>query len=118
MAGIWCEGCQETTNGEAWEAVSDGKAARRRLEELPLRRATYSYLRNTIAQRQLPERPLTSVTGMSQFRRPELHFFEKKSIEWEYALARKWARAHQQKVLDEDRPTVGEMVLSPKKPTS
>jgi hypothetical protein len=55
---------------------------------------------------------------MSQFRRPELHFFEKKSIEWEYALARKWARAHQQKVLDEDRPTVGEMVLSPKKPTS
>jgi hypothetical protein len=48
---------------------------------------------------------------MIQRRRPELYysnFFEKLSIAWEFARARKWARAHPKTVLDQKRPTVGE----------
>jgi hypothetical protein len=45
-------------------------------------------------------------------------FFEKKSIALEYALARKWARAHPLEVLDKERPTVGEMVPPSKKPAN
>jgi hypothetical protein len=44
--------------------------------------------------------------------------FEKKSIALEYALARKWARAHPLEVLDKERPTIGEMVPPLKKPAN
>jgi hypothetical protein len=45
-------------------------------------------------------------------------YYEKLSIAYEHAIAKKWARVNRPKLLDKNRPTVGEMMPPPEKPTT
>jgi hypothetical protein len=49
---------------------------------------------------------------MFKFRKPDIHlssYYEKISMAFEYALARKWKRGHLRTLLNKERPTIGEM---------
>jgi hypothetical protein len=55
---------------------------------------------------------------MVKFPRAAFHrdrWFDKMTVAFEYAVARRWARAHQLMMRDKNGPTVGEMVPPPKK---